>query len=156
MMDVAIIVSSDTDLCEVARVVHSVSAGDGRRVSVEATVVTGRKPVLLRHYDFTHNLEMNDFQLFSDTFDYDNQIHPDDVKAFVDSCHSSAVRDAFRESTVLLAPRARRRDGRPWGWSFGFRDAKRPPAEARGRIVTISLHGLHRVRWVLLRPERQS
>jgi uncharacterized LabA/DUF88 family protein len=89
-MDVAVIVSSDTDLCEVARVVHSTTGIAGKRVSVEAAVVSGRRPVLLQHYDYTHNLNRNDFQQFSDNFDYDSELPAGNVHAFVDSCHSSA------------------------------------------------------------------
>jgi len=90
-MDVAIIVSSDTDLCEVARVVHSVTGTKGKRVSVEAAVVRGKRPVLLRHCDYTHNLSQNDFHEFSDSFDYHEEIPSGNVSAFVEACRSSAA-----------------------------------------------------------------
>src|SRR5205814_1868403 len=51
-MDVAIIVSSDTDLTEVARVVHDVTRKTAR-VSVEAAVIPKKRFVLLEHYDYT-------------------------------------------------------------------------------------------------------
>jgi uncharacterized LabA/DUF88 family protein len=56
MMDVAVIVSSDTDLTEAARMVHFMTRAGGR-VSVEAAVLNDRRaPILLEHYDYTHQL----------------------------------------------------------------------------------------------------
>ncbi len=85
-MDVAIIVSSDTDLSEVARVVHDVTRSRAR-VSVEAAVIVGsRRLVLLEHYDFTHQLRRLDFDQFSDSFDYDTNLDEAMVEAFLGAC----------------------------------------------------------------------
>lgn len=90
-MDVAIIVSSDTDLCEVARVVHDVTRKT-KRVSVEAAVLRGKtkSPILLKHYDYTHNLSRNEFDLASDSFDYTAELPSGNVAAFVAACKESA------------------------------------------------------------------
>ena len=89
-MNVAVIFSSDTDLCEVARVVHDVTRRTGR-VSVEAAVwASSRVPHLLEHYDYTHNLRPDVFDDVSDSFDYDDELPSGNVQAFVDACRSSA------------------------------------------------------------------
>ncbi len=76
LMEVAVIVSSDTDLTEVARMVHDMTRSTGR-VSVEAAVINdGRHPVLLEHYDYTHQLRRNDFQECRDEFDYRRELDP--------------------------------------------------------------------------------
>jgi len=85
-MDVAVIVSSDTDLCEAARSTHRVT-GNATRVSVEAAVFTeGRKAILLEHYDYTHQLRKSAFDAAQDSFDYSKTLDPVHVKAFAQSC----------------------------------------------------------------------
>ena len=85
-MDVAVIVSSDNDLCEAARSTHAVSRG-GRRVSVEAALFNEqRKPILLQHYDYTHQLRYQDFDAAKDSFDYKNPVPQVMETMFVNSC----------------------------------------------------------------------
>lgn len=92
-MNVAVIVSSDNDLCEVARVVHDFTRSSGR-VSVEAALFRKPsdrpEPIRLKHYDFTHNLRLADFNQVSDNFDYDNPLDAAMISAFITSCRSSA------------------------------------------------------------------
>lgn len=90
-MDVAIIFSSDTDLCEVARVVHDVTRKT-KRVSVEAAVWRGNKRManLLKHYDYTHNLTRDEFDQTSDSFDYTTELPSGNVAAFVAACKGTA------------------------------------------------------------------
>jgi hypothetical protein len=86
MMDVAVIISSDTDLTEVARVVHQMTRAN-ERVSVEAAVFNDwRSPVLLEHYDYTHQLTRNDFEAARDSFDYHSELDPRWKEAFIQSC----------------------------------------------------------------------
>ena len=86
-MDVAIIVSSDNDLCEAARMVHHATMRNGARVSVEAALFTsGRKPILLSHYDYTRQLRFPDFDAARDSFDYSQPIDQVMENAFVVSC----------------------------------------------------------------------
>jgi uncharacterized LabA/DUF88 family protein len=86
-MDVAIVVSSDNDLCEAARSTHDVTRARGR-VSVEAAVFNeGRSAVLLRHYDYTHQLRRPDFEASRDSFDYRQPVARAMQDAFVASCH---------------------------------------------------------------------
>jgi uncharacterized LabA/DUF88 family protein len=81
--DVAIIVSSDTDLTEVARVVHDMTRLQSR-VSVEAAVFNdSRHPVLMEHCDFTHQLRRNDFEECRDEFDYRRDLDPAMVALFL-------------------------------------------------------------------------
>lgn len=88
-MDVAVIVSSDTDLCEVARVVHNVT-GRSRRVSVEAAVVRGgRKIVLLDHYDYTHQIDLGIFNAAKDILDYRSDLDDGLVGSFIKACRDS-------------------------------------------------------------------
>ena len=83
LMDVAIIVSSDSDLTEVARVVHDMTRAQGR-VSVESAVFNdSRHPVLMEHYDFTHQLRRNDFEACRDEFDYRHDLDPNRVASFL-------------------------------------------------------------------------
>ena len=85
-MDIAVIVSSDNDLCEVARSTHQVTRADGR-VSVEAaTFNEGRRPLLLAEYDYTHQLRHEDFEAASDSFDYKQPVPRDLQDLFVDAC----------------------------------------------------------------------
>lgn len=73
-MEVAIVVSSDNDLCEAARSTHQVTGG-GKRVSVEAALFNERRsPILLQHYDYTHQLRYPDFDAARDSFDYRNPV----------------------------------------------------------------------------------
>ena len=82
-MDVAVIVSPDTDLTEVARMVHEMTRAT-RRVSVEAAVVNdARHAVLLEHYDFTHQIRRNDFEECRDEFDYRRGLDPSMVRMFL-------------------------------------------------------------------------
>jgi uncharacterized LabA/DUF88 family protein len=86
-MDVAVIVSSDNDLCEAARMVHQATTAKRARVSVEAALFTGhRKPILLTHYDYTRQLRYPDFDAARDSFDYSQPIDPTMEKLFADSC----------------------------------------------------------------------
>jgi uncharacterized LabA/DUF88 family protein len=83
LMDVAVIVSSDGDLTEVARMVHDMTRATGR-VSVEAAVVNDRRhPVLLEHYDYTHQIRRNEFEECRDTFDYRGELDPTMVALFL-------------------------------------------------------------------------
>ena len=85
-MDVAVIVSSDNDLCEVARSTHQVTLADGR-VSVEAAMFNeGRRPILMAEYDYTHQLRHEDFDAASDSFDYKQPVPKDLQDLFVDAC----------------------------------------------------------------------
>lgn len=87
-MDVAIIASSDNDLCEAARSTHEVTSGQGR-VSVEAAVFNERpRAVLLPHYDYTHQLRLADFQAAEDNFDYETGVPTAMAEAFARSCDS--------------------------------------------------------------------
>jgi len=83
-MDVAVIVSSDTDLCEAARAVHSLT-GRKKRVSVEAAIFTSRK-VKLQHYDFTQRLNGDDFDECKDSFNYRDALDPMMVEMFKATC----------------------------------------------------------------------
>jgi uncharacterized LabA/DUF88 family protein len=83
LIDVAIIVSSDTDLTEVARVVHDMTRSQGR-VSVEAAVFNdSRHPVLMEHYDYTHQLRRDHFEACRDEFDYRRDLDPTMVALFL-------------------------------------------------------------------------
>lgn len=53
LMEVAVVVSSDNDLCEAAQSTHEATRARGR-VSVEAAVFNeNRRPILMQHYDYT-------------------------------------------------------------------------------------------------------
>lgn len=85
-MDVAVIVSSDNDLCEVARSTHQVTLADGR-VSVEAAIFNERRnPILMAEYDYTHQLRHADFATARDNFDYRQPVPRDLQDAFLDAC----------------------------------------------------------------------
>ena len=85
-MDVAVVISSDADLTEVARAVHEMTRTQGR-VSVEAGVLNEqRAPILLRHYDYTHQLRRNDFEEARDSFDYRNPLDRRLQEAFLATC----------------------------------------------------------------------
>jgi len=86
-MDVAVIVSSDTDLCEVARMVHQMTLVAGRRISVEAAVFNENSgPVLMDEYDYTHQLKRADFDAARDSFNYTEELDRGWKAAFVRSC----------------------------------------------------------------------
>lgn len=85
-MDVAVIVSSDNDLCEAARATHDATRARGR-VSVEAALFNeSRRPILLNHYDYTYQLRYADFEASKDSFDYSNPIPKAMEDMFVNSC----------------------------------------------------------------------
>jgi uncharacterized LabA/DUF88 family protein len=85
-MDVAVIMSFDRDLCEVARVVHDMTRNQAR-VSVEAAIFNDFKQArLLPHYDYTHQLTRNDFQAAKDNFDYKQPIDPTIEQAYIQAC----------------------------------------------------------------------
>lgn len=87
-MDVAVILSFDRDLCEVARAVHAATVSS-TRVSVEAGIFNDyRPPKLLPHYDFTHQLDRNDFQEARDSFDYKQTLDATMEQAFIMACQS--------------------------------------------------------------------
>jgi uncharacterized LabA/DUF88 family protein len=88
MMDVAVIVSSDNDLTEAARVVHEMTGrAGGSRVSVEAAVFNEeRTSVMLKHYDYTHQLRYQDFDNARDSFDYRQPLNATMEQAFIMSC----------------------------------------------------------------------
>jgi uncharacterized LabA/DUF88 family protein len=86
-MDVAVIVSSDTDLTEVARAVHQMTRRQGR-VSVEAALFTNKKMVVLNHYDYTQQLRRDDFDECKDSFNYRETLDPMMVAAFTAACTS--------------------------------------------------------------------
>jgi uncharacterized LabA/DUF88 family protein len=85
-MDVGVIVSSDNDLCEAARSTHQVTTWSGR-VSVEAALFNeNRRPILLPHYDFTHQLRYADFDAARDSFDYKSPVPLALADTFARSC----------------------------------------------------------------------
>jgi uncharacterized LabA/DUF88 family protein len=87
LMDVAVIVSSDTDLCEAARATHAATQTVGNRVSVEAALFTSRpQPTLLQHYDYTHQLRAGDFDHARDSFNYRDALPDLMVDLFVATC----------------------------------------------------------------------
>jgi hypothetical protein len=84
--DVAVILSSDNDLCEAARSTHQVTSGAGR-VSVEAALFNEqRRPILLPHYDYTHQLRYADFDAARDSFDYTSPVPLALANTFARSC----------------------------------------------------------------------
>lgn len=94
-MDVAIIVSSDNDLCEAARSTHNATSGKAR-VSVEAALFNeNRRPILLQHYDYTHQLQYAAFNAASDSFDYKNPVPEAMEDMFVSTCASIRAGFAF-------------------------------------------------------------
>lgn len=85
--DVAIILSSDTDLVEVARMAHRMTKAKGRKMSIEAAVFNdGPKKIRMGHYDFTHQLVRTDFEETRDSFNYTQEISEVWKKAFIASC----------------------------------------------------------------------
>lgn len=85
--DVAVILSSDTDLVEVARMVHRMTKAKGERLSVEAAVFNeSKKPIRMRHYDYTHQLKRSDFEEARDSFNYTREIPQVWKAAFIKSC----------------------------------------------------------------------
>jgi uncharacterized LabA/DUF88 family protein len=85
-MDVAVIASSDNDLCEAARSTHNATSGP-QRVSVECALFNERRsPVLLAHYDYTHQLRYADFDAARDSFDYKNPVPKAMEDLFVSTC----------------------------------------------------------------------
>jgi uncharacterized LabA/DUF88 family protein len=95
-MDVAVVFSSDTDLIEAARMTHQMTMRNGGRVSVEAALFNEEaKPILLRHYDYTHQLKRTDFDEARDSFNYGKELDPVWKRAYVESCRAlRPVRDA--------------------------------------------------------------
>lgn len=87
-MDVAVILSSDNDLCEAARAAHQATLADGNRVSVEAAVFneSRRGVVLLSHYDYTRQLRYSDFESARDSFDYSVPVPRETEEMFAASC----------------------------------------------------------------------
>jgi len=93
LMDVAVIVSSDNDLCEAARSTHAATVST-RRVSVEAALFNeNRRPILLKHYDYTHQLRYPDFDAARDSFDYKNPVAQAMEDMFATTC--APVRQHF-------------------------------------------------------------
>jgi len=88
-IDVAIVVSGDTDLCEVARVVHQLTRRLNR-VSVEAAVWKKKRTILLSDYDYTHNMERSVFNRSVDDFDYRSEIDGDAAEEFISNCRMTA------------------------------------------------------------------
>lgn len=87
-MDVAVILSSDNDLCEAARATHETTARN-HRVSVECALFNeARRPLLMTHYDYTRQLRFDDFDAARDNFDYKNHVPQHMADAFVASCAS--------------------------------------------------------------------
>jgi uncharacterized LabA/DUF88 family protein len=85
-MDIAVIVSSDNDLCEAARSTHNATSGS-TRVSVEAALFNEhRRAILLQHYDYTHQLQYADFDAARDSFDYKNPVPRTMEDLFVSTC----------------------------------------------------------------------
>lgn len=85
-MEVAIVLSSDNDLCEAARSTHSATRTT-RRVSVEAALFSeNRRPILLQHYDYTYQLRYADFDAARDSFNYANPVPQPMVDMFVAAC----------------------------------------------------------------------
>ena len=94
-MDVAVIASSDGDLTEAARVVHQMTGQQGSRVSVEAAVFNPRRsPIVLKHYDYTHQLREQDFDAARDSFNYRKSLDHTMEQAFIMAC--SPLRPAPR------------------------------------------------------------
>lgn len=92
LMDVAVIVSGDTDLCEAARATHAATEAIGRRVCVEAAVFDERRgPLLLRHYDYTHRLTQTVHNACIDTFDYAAPLEAEPREAFERRCRALGV-----------------------------------------------------------------
>lgn len=88
LMDVAVIVSSDNDLCEAARATHAVTSGPGR-VSVEAALFNeSKRRILMAHYDYTRQLRYADFDAAKDSFDYRQPVPQMMETIFVRSCQS--------------------------------------------------------------------
>jgi uncharacterized LabA/DUF88 family protein len=86
-MDVAVIVSSDNDLCEAARMVHQATLAKGQRVSVEAALFSeARNVILLSHYDYTRQLRLPDFEAAQDSFDYSQPVARTMEDVFAASC----------------------------------------------------------------------
>jgi uncharacterized LabA/DUF88 family protein len=93
-MDIAVIVSSDNDLCEAARATHAATTAANARVSVEAALFNdGRGPVLLSHYDYTHQLKRADHNACEDNFVYTAPVSAQMATAFAASC--APLRTAF-------------------------------------------------------------
>lgn len=85
--DVAVVLSSDTDLVEVARMVHRMTSAKGDRMSIEAAVFNDEpKKIRMGHYDFTHQFGREDFEETRDSFNYTKEISEVWKKAFIASC----------------------------------------------------------------------
>lgn len=98
-MDIAIIVSSDNDLCEAARSTHDATGARGR-VSVEAAVFNEhRRPILLQHYDYTHQVSYVDFDAARDSFDYKNPVPKGMQDLFVTTCAGLRASFTFGSDT---------------------------------------------------------
>jgi uncharacterized LabA/DUF88 family protein len=89
--DVAVIVSSDADLCEVPNAINRnlTHAFKGHKLSVEAAVFNDKKaPVVMRHYAYTHQLTRNDFDQARDGFNYYKDLDPIMVEMLCKTCES--------------------------------------------------------------------
>lgn len=88
-LDVAVIVSTDADLSEVALYVKRyMSHARKGRVGVEAAVFSDKKKITMQHFDRTHQLTRNDFQHARDSFDYSHTLDPMMVQAFCNTSRS--------------------------------------------------------------------
>lgn len=102
--DVAVILSSDTDLVEVARMVHQMTKAKGRRMAVEAAVFNDKaKKIRMGHYDYTHQLTRADFDETRDSFNYTKEIPPIWKQAFVASCQPLLPVEAVAEPVKAVA-----------------------------------------------------
>lgn len=104
-MDVAVIVSSDNDLCEAARMVHQATVSKGSRVSVEAALFTAaKKSILLTEYDYTRQLRYEDFDAARDSFDYSESVDATMEQMLAASC--ATLRQHFAELRPARARQA--------------------------------------------------
>lgn len=88
LFDIGIIISSDTDLSEVALAVKkNMSHAMKHYVSVEAAVFNDKTHIVqMAQYDYTHQLRRNDFEQARDSFDYYKELDPVMVKLFIQTC----------------------------------------------------------------------
>lgn len=83
VMDVAVIVSTDEDLCEVPLYVKRyMSHARKGKIGIEAAVFSDNKKITLQHYDTTHRLTRNDFDYARDSFDYNKPLDPQMVELY--------------------------------------------------------------------------
>ncbi|MGH2771966.1 MAG: hypothetical protein ACRDIU_02345 [Actinomycetota bacterium] len=87
-MDVAVIMSADEDLAETTSQVH---AWTNRKVKVEAAVFNeNSQPIVLPHYNYTHQLRKKDFDVAQDTFNYRDAMEERWHDAFLGACRARA------------------------------------------------------------------